>query len=53
LIYIRKDEVEHLQSIGLGKYIIAKTCTGKKFAEENKRVMEALKKYRASGAAGV
>lgn len=49
LIQIRKDEVKHLQKIGLGKYIIAKTCHGKKFAEENRKVMEALRKYNASG----
>lgn len=48
MIQIRKDEVKHLQKNGLGKYIIAKTCH-KKFAEENKKVMEALRKYNASG----
>lgn len=49
MIQVRKDEVKHLQKIGLGKYVIAKTCHGKKYAEGNKRVMEALKKYNASG----
>lgn len=49
MIQIRKDEVKHLQKIGFGKYVIAKTCHGKKFAEENRKVMEALRKYNASG----
>lgn len=49
LIQIRKDEVKHLQKIGLGQYVIVKTCHGKRFAEENRKVMEALRKYNASG----
>lgn len=47
MVFVRKDEVDYLQKNGLGKYIIAKTCYGKKFAEENRHVLEALKNYNA------
>lgn len=49
LVQLRRDEVAHLRRLGLGKFIIGQTCTGKKYAEENRRILEALKKYNASG----
>ena len=48
MIYVRKDEIEYLNKMGLGKYVIAKTCHGKKFAEEDRKVLVALKKYNSS-----
>lgn len=45
LIYIRKDEEKYLRSIGLGHFILGKTCHGKKYAEEDKAVLEAMKNY--------
>ena len=47
MICVRKDEVKHLYAIGLGRFVIGKTCHGKKFAEGDKRVLIALKKYNA------
>lgn len=49
MVLIRKDEVKHLQKNGLGQYVIAKTCHGKKFAVEAPKVLFALNKYNASG----
>ena len=40
MIQVRKDEVKHLQRVGLGKYAVAKTCHGKKFAEEKDKDLE-------------
>lgn len=48
MIPIRKDEVKYLTKIGMERYIIGKTCHGKKFVEENSKVLLALRKYNAS-----
>ena len=52
LIYIRKDEVEHLRKNGLGRFILGKTCHGKKYAEEDTLVLNALRKYNSNRMVG-
>lgn len=50
MVFVRKDEIEYLNYHGLGRFIIAKTCYGKRFAEEDRRVLAALKEYALSNA---
>ena len=47
MIYLRKDEVAYLRANGLGRFIIGRTCHGKKYAEEDRAVLAALRKYNA------
>lgn len=48
MVQLRKDEVKFLREKGLGKFIVGKTCNGKRYAEESQAVLRALKKYNES-----
>lgn len=46
LIQLYAGEEAYLKQLGLGQYILGKTCHGKKFAQEEKNVLTALRKLR-------
>lgn len=46
LIQLYTGEEAYLKSLGLGQYILGKTCHGKKFAQEEDNVLNALRKLR-------
>lgn len=46
LIQLYTGEEAYLKSLGLGQYILGKTCHGKKFAQEEDSVLNALRKLR-------
>lgn len=46
MIQLYAGEEAYLKQLGLGQYILGKTCHGKKFAQEEKNVLTALRKLR-------
>ena len=48
MIQLYAGEEAYLKKIGLGEYVLGKTCHGKKFAQEHGAVLAALKKLRES-----
>ena len=46
MIQLYAGEEAYLKQLGLDQYILGKTCHGKKFAQEEKNVLTALRKLR-------